>query len=181
MGAQNRQIILFVDDCVVHPKDTSFLRNVNAVRYPANCTRTLQPLDLGIIHSLKVYYRKRLAQTSICLVESGKEVKKKINILEAMHYIMAAWQQVSQQTIQNCFRKAGHNTSQMVMKWQMMMMALAKTEKNCVEPRNMMSKATSQWITMWQQVALKMLKNYAKHLGLQGVWRKKMKMNKRWC
>ena len=25
-----------------------------------------------------------------------------------MHYIMAAWQQVSQQTIQNCFHKAGH-------------------------------------------------------------------------
>jgi hypothetical protein len=41
-------------------------------------------------------------------MESGKVVKKKINILEAMHYIMAAWQQVSQQTTQNCFRKAGH-------------------------------------------------------------------------
>ena len=41
-------------------------------------------------------------------MESGKEVKKKINVLEAMHYIMAAWRQVSQQTIQNCFRKAGH-------------------------------------------------------------------------
>ena len=41
-------------------------------------------------------------------MESGKEVKKKINVLEAMHCIMAAWQQVSQQTIQNCFRKAGH-------------------------------------------------------------------------
>ena len=41
-------------------------------------------------------------------MESGKEVKKKINVLEAMHYIMAAWQHVSQQTIQNCFRKAGH-------------------------------------------------------------------------
>jgi len=41
-------------------------------------------------------------------MESGKEVKKKINVHEAMHDIMAAWQQVSQQTIQNCFRKAGH-------------------------------------------------------------------------
>ena len=40
-------------------------------------------------------------------MESGEEVKKKINVLEAMHYIMAAWQQVSQQTIQNCFRTAG--------------------------------------------------------------------------
>jgi uncharacterized protein (DUF488 family) len=41
-------------------------------------------------------------------MESGKEVQKNINILEAMHYIIAAWQQVSQQTIQNFFRKAGH-------------------------------------------------------------------------
>ena len=41
-------------------------------------------------------------------MESGKEVQKKINVPEAMHYIMAAWQQVSQQTIQNCFCKAGH-------------------------------------------------------------------------
>jgi hypothetical protein len=64
-------------------------------------------------------------------MESRKEVKKKINVFEAMHYIMAA----------------------------------------------------SQWIAMWQQVALKVLKNYAKHMGLQGVWRKKMKtkINKRWC
>jgi hypothetical protein len=41
-------------------------------------------------------------------MESEKEVKKKINVLKAMHYIMAAWQQVCQQTIQNCFCKAGH-------------------------------------------------------------------------
>jgi hypothetical protein len=41
-------------------------------------------------------------------MELGKEIKKKFKVLEAMHYIMAAWQQVSQQTIQNCFRKAGY-------------------------------------------------------------------------
>jgi hypothetical protein len=74
MGAQNRQIILFVDNCAAHPKYTSFLRNVKVVQYPANCTSTLQPLDLGIIHSLKAYYRKRIVQTSICLMELGKEV-----------------------------------------------------------------------------------------------------------
>jgi len=108
MAVQNRHIILFVDNCAAHPKDTSFLRNVKVVWYPANCTSMLQPLDLGIIHSLNACYRKRLVQTSICLMESEKEVKKKVNVLKAMHYIMAAWQQVSQQTIQNCFCKAGH-------------------------------------------------------------------------
>ena len=46
MGAQNRQITLFVDNCAAHPKDTSFLRNVKVERYLANCTSTLQPFDL---------------------------------------------------------------------------------------------------------------------------------------
>ena len=34
MGAQNRQIILFVDNCAAHPKDTSFLRNVKSGTVP---------------------------------------------------------------------------------------------------------------------------------------------------
>jgi hypothetical protein len=41
-------------------------------------------------------------------MESRKEVEKKINVLKAMHYIMATWQQITQQTILNCFRKAGY-------------------------------------------------------------------------
>jgi hypothetical protein len=41
-------------------------------------------------------------------MESRKEVTKKINVFKAMHYIMDAWQQITQQTIQNCFRKAGY-------------------------------------------------------------------------
>ena len=34
MGAQNRQIILLVDNCAVHPKDTPFLRNVMSGTVP---------------------------------------------------------------------------------------------------------------------------------------------------
>ena len=138
------------------------------VRYPANCTITLQPLDLGIIHTFKAYCRKRLVQISICLMQPGKEVEKTINVLEAMHYIMAAWREVSQQTIQNCFRKTGHKYQSDGNKMQRMTIS-AKTGKNCVEPRNTISKATSLWIAMCQQVALKLSKNYAKHFGLQGV------------
>jgi hypothetical protein len=41
-------------------------------------------------------------------MELQMEVKKKINVFKAMHYIMDAWQQITQQTIQNFFRKAGY-------------------------------------------------------------------------
>jgi len=54
------------------------------------------------------------------------------------------------------------------MKWQTIIIIIIiiiiisnKTRKNCVEPRNTISKATSQWIAMWQQVPLKLLKKYA--------------------
>jgi hypothetical protein len=41
-------------------------------------------------------------------MDAGKDKKKKINVLEALHYTVAALQQVTQQTIENCFRKAGY-------------------------------------------------------------------------
>jgi hypothetical protein len=108
MGAQNRNILLFVDNCATHPKHTSFLRNVKVIWYLANCTTVLQPLDLGVIKCYKQLYRKHLAQTPVCLMDAGKNTKKKINVLEALHYTVAALQQVTQQTIENCFRKAGY-------------------------------------------------------------------------
>jgi hypothetical protein len=108
MGAQNRNIFLFVDNCAAHPKYTSFLRNVKVIWYPANCTSVLQPLDLGVIKCYKQLYGKRLVQTAVCLMDAGKDTKKKINMLEALHYTVAALQQVTQQTIKNCFWKAGY-------------------------------------------------------------------------
>ncbi|WAR01586.1 TIGD4-like protein [Mya arenaria] len=49
MMAGNRHILLFVDKAPVHPNIT--LRN--------NCTSVLQPMDAGIIQTLKLKYRKR--------------------------------------------------------------------------------------------------------------------------
>ena len=107
-------------------------------------------------------------------MESGKEVKKKINVFEAMHYIMAAWQQVGQQTIQNCFRKAGH-------KYQSDGNEMADDDDDFGQDWEELYRAQKYDFQSYVSVALKLLKNYAKNLGLQWVWRKKMKTNKRWC
>jgi hypothetical protein len=79
-----------VDNCAAHPKDTSFLRNVKVIRYPANCTSVLQPLDLWVIKCYKQLYRKHFVQTAVCLMDAGKDTKKKISVLEALHYTVAA-------------------------------------------------------------------------------------------
>jgi hypothetical protein len=38
----------------------------------------------------------------------SKDTKKKRNVLDALQYTVATLQQVTQQTIENCFRKAGY-------------------------------------------------------------------------
>jgi hypothetical protein len=39
-------------------------------------------------------------------MDTGKDQKNKIDVLEAMHYTASAWWQVTQQTLEHCFRKA---------------------------------------------------------------------------
>jgi hypothetical protein len=73
MGAQNRYILLFVDNCAAHPKDTSFLRNVKIIWYLENCTSVLQPLDLEVIMCYKQLYTKRLVQTAVCLMDEKED------------------------------------------------------------------------------------------------------------
>jgi hypothetical protein len=77
------------------------LRNVKVVYYPLNYTSVVQPLDLSVIKCSKQVYRKQLVQRAVRLMEAGKGVQLKINILCAIHLIVSVWQQVTQSTIQN--------------------------------------------------------------------------------
>lgn len=106
MGCANRKILLLLDRCPAHPQNIQTLRNVTIKFLPANCTSKLQPLDLGIIHCVKVNYRKSLIRKLLICVEQSKALRK-INVLEAMYMVCAAWDLVSRETIENCFRKAG--------------------------------------------------------------------------
>jgi len=45
-GVQDKNMLLFVDNCAAHPQDVSFIRNVGAVYYSTNCTSMSQPPDL---------------------------------------------------------------------------------------------------------------------------------------
>ena len=51
MGYKNRQVLLFVDNCSAHPKIQ--LKNLRLVFFPPNVTSRCQPMDMGVIHSLK--------------------------------------------------------------------------------------------------------------------------------
>lgn len=56
---EEREILVIVDNCPSHPKDlSSQLVNINLVFLPPNVTSLIQPMDAGIIRSIKEKYRK---------------------------------------------------------------------------------------------------------------------------
>lgn len=100
---KNRKILLLVDNCPAHP-DVQ-LEQIKLVFMPPNTSSKLQPMDQGVIHSLKCHYRKTLLMKMLDVID--KNEKLSIDLLDAVNFIHRAWQKVSQETIANCFKHGG--------------------------------------------------------------------------
>ena len=73
-----------------------------------NTTSHLQPLDAGIIASFKNYYKRKYVHHVLRLFEEGKDInKEKINIKKAIDYVSRVWSYVTEETVQNCWKKTG--------------------------------------------------------------------------
>ena len=73
MKAQGRKILLFLDNAPSHPHLT--LHNVKLAILPANTTALAQPMDQGIIQTLKLEYRKRQLQ---CILGQWIRLTKRV-------------------------------------------------------------------------------------------------------
>lgn len=104
-GTEKRKVLLFVDNSPAHPKGIP-LKNIKLEYFPPNSTSKLQPLDQGVIKVLKQKYRKKLVQRYLREIESGEDSSCKINVLDAIHYVSTAWDEIAPDVIRNCFRKA---------------------------------------------------------------------------
>ena len=100
---EGRKIALLIDNCPAHPS-VSDLTNGELVFLLPNTTSVLQPIDQGVIRSLKVHYRGR-AVRRLCRVLDKTKTLPKISILQAMKILVSSWK--AAQTIVNCFREAG--------------------------------------------------------------------------
>ena len=112
MKRQKRKILLFVDNAPSHPKLD--LPNVKVQFFPPNVTSVLQPMDQGIIQTLKLKFRKRQLQHFIREVDNstktGTEILKDISLLDAIYWINGSWAEVQTSTIVKCFAKSGFST-----------------------------------------------------------------------
>ena len=84
--------------------------HIKFLMLPPNATSIVQPLDQGIIRSVKRRYKKKLAERYLVSVENNKDANtiiKQLDIAAATNMVHNAWKETSSTIIQNCFRKAG--------------------------------------------------------------------------
>ena len=96
-----------VDNCCAHGKTQPQPKATELLFLPANSTTKLQPLDEGIIQSIKVHHRTATLMKPTTHIDDGKPTEDfNITLVEAMIMLKAAWDQVTSSAIRNCFRKA---------------------------------------------------------------------------
>ncbi|XP_003738250.1 tigger transposable element-derived protein 6-like [Galendromus occidentalis] len=107
----SRKILLFADNATCHKLEASVtLKNIRLIFMPPNTTSLIQPMDQGIIRATKAHYRSQVMRLFLRDLESGRAIEecaKSIDVLKALHLLRQAWSQISRETIQNCFKKAG--------------------------------------------------------------------------
>ena len=82
---------------------------------PKNATSRLQPLDAGIIRNFKLKYRKKLLKFVIPRISDNvkaTDIIQEVGVLKAISLIKSAWGEVLDDTIVNCFKKAGFRKTQ---------------------------------------------------------------------
>ena len=97
--AEGRKIALIIDNCPAHPEIDN-LQAVELIFLPPNTTSKMQPMDHGVIRSLKAHYRAKVVKRYIASIDAKKGIPI-INILNAMSLLVDAWDRVTAATITN--------------------------------------------------------------------------------
>ena len=65
---------------------------------PPNTTTITQPMDQGVIRSLKAKYPSRMTQQIIKAIDANKSIPK-VNVLDSMKMLTVCWEDVTEETV----------------------------------------------------------------------------------
>ena len=118
MKAQGRHIALITDNAPTHPSPEKppidytgpkppVLDHITLLYLPPNTTAWLQPLDAGIIRSLKAGYRRRYVTHIVEFFEKTGTAAPKLDVLQVIYMVAAAWEELPTSVIFHCWQKVG--------------------------------------------------------------------------
>ena len=107
---QQRHVCFILDNCPAHPRKVSGLTNIELHFLPPNATSRNQPMDAGLIKNFKMGYRKKLIEKRILAFDTSTEFK--MDLLWSLRMVKTSWENVTQNTIKNCFRHCGFDDSE---------------------------------------------------------------------
>lgn len=165
------KILWILDNCTLHlPMDIELLF------LPPNMTAESQPVNQGVIQSLKSRFRKYFIQQYILALENEKEFS--IFILLAIRMLNKSWKCVTSAAVKNCFCQAGLCSLQMMMKkihhyqshWK------CGTSKKLVLNKTLIY--TFLWMMIWQHLKHHLIVRLLYQSQNQSMKIKRMKMKK---
>lgn len=106
------KILLLVDNAPAHPS-IEILQSrdgkVKTMFLPPNTTSVLQPMDQGILETLKKHYKKQLLRHLIIENDSSSlpvpEVLKKLTIKDAVYWSAHSWEEITPLTLSKAWKK----------------------------------------------------------------------------
>ena len=107
---QKRTIVLLMDNAPCHPEDLNdTFSQIKIVFLLKNTTSRLQPLDLGIIQIILMYFKRLLTDVvnKVDDCSTASEVCKSVDVLQAIRWTAIVWNDVPKSTVVKCFIKTG--------------------------------------------------------------------------
>ncbi|CAB5352778.1 unnamed protein product [Rhizophagus irregularis] len=103
-----QRVLLLLDNCTSHKLEGLTLSHVDVHFLPPNTTSKIQPMDSGIIMSFKKHYRHHHICWILEQIEAGEFIQDlKMDVLQAIQYIIKSWNEVTAETIYNCWNHTG--------------------------------------------------------------------------
>ena len=103
--------LLLLDNAPAHPDESVLIssdKSIKAVFLPPNTTALIQPMDQGVLKSLKQHYHKSLLRKLLLLDEEGDSMitfVKKINVKDAIYMTAVAWDDIPSFTLSKSWLK----------------------------------------------------------------------------
>ena len=108
---QKPTAVLVLDNCLAHPAPEDLASDDGAIFakfLPPNVTALIQPMDQGVISSLKIRYKKKLLRRLIIEDDGGKsmvEFLKGVNMRVVVELVHESWNEITGETLRKSWRK----------------------------------------------------------------------------